>query len=54
MTGQRLSAALTLLEASGGVKVITPPTGGKGGRPSPLLRLHPQALDLLDASGGSL
>ena len=54
MTGERLSAALSLLEHCGAVRVITPPVSGKGGRPSPLLRVHPQALEVLDSSGGGV
>lgn len=47
-TGERLRAALGVLEACGAVKVDTPPAGEKGGRPSPVLRVHPDALAALD------
>lgn len=47
-TGQRLEAALRVLQDCGAVRVEAPPVGQKGGRPSPMLRVHPQALDALD------
>ncbi|MDV6376093.1 DUF3987 domain-containing protein [Deinococcus arenicola] len=53
MTGPRLAAALELLEACGAVRVDKlPPAGERGGRPSPLLRIHPQALDAQEPEGG--
>jgi len=54
MTGPRLLAALSVLEECGAVRVVTPPPGVKGGRPSPLLRIHPQALAALDDQGADL
>ena len=49
MTGPRLKAALALLEACGAVKgEKIPSSSERGGRPSELLRIHPQALDALD------
>lgn len=53
MTGPRLKAALELLEGCGAVRVEKlPPAGERGGRPSPLLRIHPQALDAGEMEGG--
>lgn len=53
MTGPRLMGALELLEGCGAVKVEKlPPAGERGGRPSPLLRIHPQALDAGEMEGG--
>lgn len=48
MTGPRLEAALSLLEDCGAVRVevVKPATG----RPSKLLRVHPDALDALESS----
>jgi hypothetical protein len=47
MTGERLTAALRVLEGCGAARVETV-TNGKG-RPSKVLRLHP---DVLDAGEG--
>ncbi|CAM3980861.1 DUF3987 domain-containing protein [Deinococcus frigens] len=55
MTGPRLTAALELLEGCGAVRVEKlPPAGERGGRPSPMLRIHPQALDAQEPEGGEL
>lgn len=53
MTGEELRAALAVLEACGAAQVVTlPPSGGKGGRPSEVLRLHPDALAALEGVRG--
>ncbi len=44
-TGERLQAALKVLQECGAVEVVTPDPAKQGGRPSPVLRVHPQALD---------
>lgn len=44
-TGERLQAALRVLQECGAVEVVTPEQGKQGGRPSPVLRVNPQALD---------
>lgn len=50
MTGQRLEAALKVLETCGAVRVETSTPGKKGGAPSKTLRVHPDALAALDGA----
>lgn len=54
MTGPRLDAALKVLADCGAVRVeaSTPPGGKAGGRPVKTLRLHPDALAVLDGAEG--
>lgn len=50
-TGERLRAALGVLQSCGAVRVERGEAGPKGGRPVETLRIHPDALQALDVSG---
>ena len=55
MNSKRLTDALELLQSCGAVKMErVAPRGAKGGRPLEIIRLHPDALQVLDSVGGDV